>query len=139
MWGTSFPGDKLTGDFGNEPDARSISDPCLFRLLAGICHPALLDFCNKICHKRTSDAADGAGGVHAVDEHPAAGRLEQSGNDVEDGALAATGRADQADKAPRRNRKRNRRQRRKRDPSGNSTIRARLCSAPSRGLLAQAR
>src|SRR5260370_10236454 len=35
MWGTSSPGDKLTGDFGNEPDAISISDRGLFRLLAG--------------------------------------------------------------------------------------------------------
>src|SRR6266511_3469776 len=35
MWGTSSPGDKLTGDFGNEPDATSISDRGLFRLLAG--------------------------------------------------------------------------------------------------------
>src|SRR5438552_17454294 len=34
MWGTSSPGDKLTGDFGNEPDATSISDRGLFRLLA---------------------------------------------------------------------------------------------------------
>jgi hypothetical protein len=25
MWGTSSPGDKLTGDFGDEPDATSIS------------------------------------------------------------------------------------------------------------------
>ena len=35
MWGTSSPGDKLTGDFGNKPDATSISDRGLFRLLAG--------------------------------------------------------------------------------------------------------
>jgi hypothetical protein len=34
LWGTSSPGDKLTGDFGNEPDATSISDRGLFRLLA---------------------------------------------------------------------------------------------------------
>src|SRR3954452_10381970 len=34
MWGTSSPGDKLTGDFGNEPDATSISDRGLFPLLA---------------------------------------------------------------------------------------------------------
>jgi hypothetical protein len=26
MWGTSSPGDKLTGDFDNEPDATSICD-----------------------------------------------------------------------------------------------------------------
>jgi hypothetical protein len=36
MWGTSFPGDNPTGDFGNEPDATSISDPGLFRLLANV-------------------------------------------------------------------------------------------------------
>jgi hypothetical protein len=35
MWGTSSPGDKLTGDFGNEPDATSISDRGLFGPLAG--------------------------------------------------------------------------------------------------------
>jgi hypothetical protein len=34
MWGTSSPGDKLTGDFGNEPDTTLISDRGLFRLLA---------------------------------------------------------------------------------------------------------
>src|SRR5438309_9676427 len=34
MWGPSSPSDKLTGDFGNEPDATSISDRGLFRLLA---------------------------------------------------------------------------------------------------------
>src|SRR4051812_44396524 len=39
MWGTSSPGDKLTGDFGNEPDATSISDRGLFRLLAGNLSP----------------------------------------------------------------------------------------------------
>src|SRR6476646_4444544 len=35
MGGTSSPGDKRIGDFGNEPDATSISDRGLFRLLAG--------------------------------------------------------------------------------------------------------
>jgi hypothetical protein len=35
MWGTSSPGDKLTGDLANEPDATSISDRGLFCLLAG--------------------------------------------------------------------------------------------------------
>jgi hypothetical protein len=39
MWGT--PGDKLTGDFGNEPDATSISDRGLFRLLAGNLSPGV--------------------------------------------------------------------------------------------------
>src|SRR6185436_7811763 len=41
MWGTSSPGDKLTGDFGNEPDATSISDRDLFRLLAGNLSPGV--------------------------------------------------------------------------------------------------
>jgi hypothetical protein len=35
MWGTSSPGDKLTGDLANEPDATSIIDRGLFCLLAG--------------------------------------------------------------------------------------------------------
>src|SRR3954471_6341432 len=41
MWGASSPGDKLTGDFGNEPDATSISDRGLFRLLAGNLSPGV--------------------------------------------------------------------------------------------------
>jgi len=41
MWGTSSPGDNLTGDFGNEPDATSISDRGLFRLLAGDLSPGV--------------------------------------------------------------------------------------------------
>jgi hypothetical protein len=41
MWGTSSPGDKPTGDFGNEPDATSISDRGLFRLLAGNLSPGV--------------------------------------------------------------------------------------------------
>jgi hypothetical protein len=41
MWGTSSPGDKLTGDFGNEPEATSISDRGLFRLLAGNLSPGV--------------------------------------------------------------------------------------------------
>ena len=41
MWGTSSPSDKLTGDFGNEPDATSISDRGLFRLLAGNLSPGV--------------------------------------------------------------------------------------------------
>src|SRR3954466_14811152 len=41
MWGTSSPGDKFTGDFGNEPDATSISDRGLFRLLAGNLSPGV--------------------------------------------------------------------------------------------------
>jgi hypothetical protein len=36
---TSSPGDKLTGDFGNEPDATSISNHGLFGLLAGNLSP----------------------------------------------------------------------------------------------------
>jgi hypothetical protein len=41
MWGASSPDDKLTGDFGNEPDATSISDRGLFRLLAGNLSPGV--------------------------------------------------------------------------------------------------
>jgi hypothetical protein len=41
MWGTSSPGDKLTGDFRNEPDATSISDRGLFRLLVGNLSPGV--------------------------------------------------------------------------------------------------
>ena len=41
MWGTSSLADKLTGDFGNEPDATSISDRGLFRLLAGNLSPGV--------------------------------------------------------------------------------------------------
>jgi hypothetical protein len=41
MWGTSSPGDELTGDFGKELDATSISDLGLFRLLAGNLSPAV--------------------------------------------------------------------------------------------------
>ena len=41
MCGTSSPGDKFTGDFGNEPDATSISDRGLFRLLAGNLSPGV--------------------------------------------------------------------------------------------------
>ena len=41
MGGTSSPGDQLTGDFGNEPDATSISDRGLFRPLAGNLSPGV--------------------------------------------------------------------------------------------------
>src|SRR6476646_5862450 len=41
MWVNSSPGDKLTGDFGNEPDATSISNRGLFRLLAGNLSPGV--------------------------------------------------------------------------------------------------
>jgi hypothetical protein len=41
MWGTSSPSDKRIGDFGNEPDATSISDRGLFRLLAGNLSPGI--------------------------------------------------------------------------------------------------
>src|SRR5258708_28179149 len=41
MWGASSPGDKLTGDFGNRPDATSISDRGLFCLLAGNLSPGV--------------------------------------------------------------------------------------------------
>jgi hypothetical protein len=41
MWETSSPGDKFTGDFGNEPDATSISDRGLFGPLAGNLSPGV--------------------------------------------------------------------------------------------------
>ncbi len=65
----------------------------------------------QILLQHVADAADRAGGVDAVDQHAAAGRLQQSGDDVEDRALAATGGSDQADEAALRNRQRDRRQR----------------------------
>jgi hypothetical protein len=42
MWGTSSPGDKLTSDLGNGPEATSIGDRGLFRLLAGNLSPSIL-------------------------------------------------------------------------------------------------
>ena len=59
MWGTPSPGDKLTGDFGNEPDATSISDRGLFRLLAGNLSPGVSDFANTICNSRHGLENDG--------------------------------------------------------------------------------
>ena len=41
MRGTSSPSDELTGDFGNEPAATSISDRGLFRLQAGNLSPGV--------------------------------------------------------------------------------------------------
>ena len=54
----------------------------------------------QVLLQHVADAADGAGGVDALDEHAAAGRLQQSGDDVENGGFAAAGGADQADEAP---------------------------------------
>ena len=39
---TSLPGDELTGDFGNETDAISISGLELFRFLAGKSLPEII-------------------------------------------------------------------------------------------------
>src|SRR5262252_4276419 len=50
----------------------------------------------QVLLQHIADAADGAGGVDAVDQYPAAGRLQQSGDDVENSAFAAARRADQA-------------------------------------------
>ena len=45
----------FTGDLGNEPEATSISDRGLFRFLARNLSPGVFsDFCNKICHNRTT-------------------------------------------------------------------------------------
>src|SRR5262249_14490509 len=53
----------------------------------------------QVLLQHVADAADRSGGIGAVDDHPAAGGLEQPRDDVEDGALAAARRADQADEA----------------------------------------
>jgi hypothetical protein len=50
MWGTSSPSDKLTGAFGKEPDATSISDPGLFRLLAGNLSPGAFRLLQQNLH-----------------------------------------------------------------------------------------
>jgi hypothetical protein len=65
----------------------------------------------QILLQHVADAADGAGGFRAVDQHAATGRFQKARDDVEDRALAAARRADQADETAGRNRKRNRRQR----------------------------
>jgi hypothetical protein len=69
MWGTSSPGDKLTGDLANEPDATSISDRGLFCLLAGNLSPGVfrllqqnlpragLSRCSKLSKKSATPAA----------------------------------------------------------------------------------
>src|SRR3954452_9765709 len=65
----------------------------------------------KILLQHVADAADRAGGVAAI-AHPAAGaRLEQPGDDVENGALAAPRWPDQADETALRDRQRDRGQR----------------------------
>src|SRR6266545_3503328 len=62
MWGTSSPGDKLTGDFGNRPDATSISDRGLFRLLAGNLSPGVFRLLQHNLPARDSyTAANGVG------------------------------------------------------------------------------
>ena len=63
MWGTSSPGDKLTGDFGNEPDATSISDRGLFRLLAGNLSPGVLRLLQHNRHLAAPDVCDGTSAV----------------------------------------------------------------------------
>ena len=55
-WGSClWPGDKLTGDFGSEPDAHLPAIVACFVVWREICHPAFSAFCNKICHKPTSN------------------------------------------------------------------------------------
>src|SRR4029450_12246645 len=56
MWGTSSPGDKLTGDFGNRPDATSISDRGLFCLLAGNLSPGVFRLLQHNRHKAEATA-----------------------------------------------------------------------------------
>ena len=68
MCGTSSPSDKLTGDFGNEPDATSISDRGLFRLLAGNLSPGVF---RLLQHNRWKSG-------HAADIIPMTELLAQS-------------------------------------------------------------
>src|ERR1700730_7446968 len=54
MWGTSSPGDNLTGDFGNESLTPHLSAiVACFVFWRGICHPAFSDFFNTICRLLT--------------------------------------------------------------------------------------
>src|SRR5258708_32759934 len=67
MWGTSSPGDKLTGDFGNEPDAISISDRGLFRLLAGNLSPGVF---RLLQHNRPTAVIRVASSGWVMAQHP---------------------------------------------------------------------
>ena len=58
MWGASSPGEKLTGDFGNEPDATSISDRGLFRLLAGNLLPRFQTFATQSANSGREQVQD---------------------------------------------------------------------------------
>ena len=60
----------------------------------------------QVLLQHVADAANGAGGIDAIDHHAAGGRLQQPGDDVEDRALAAARRSDQADEAALRDRQR---------------------------------
>ena len=76
MWGTSSPGDKLTGDFGNEPDATSISDRGLFRLLAGNLSPGVF---RLLQHNRHIAAQSHCGVMSAAGRTGRAASKEGSG------------------------------------------------------------
>ena len=52
MWGTSSPGDKLTGDFVTSLTPHLSAIVACFDFWRKICHPAFSDFCNTICQKR---------------------------------------------------------------------------------------
>ena len=62
MWRTSSPSDKLTGDFGNEPDVTSISDRGLFRFLTENLSPGVFRLLQHNGHEAAVRGATRAGG-----------------------------------------------------------------------------
>src|SRR5215813_4363047 len=65
----------------------------------------------EVLLQHVADAADRAGSVDPINEHAPASRLQQSGDDVENGGFAAARGPDQADEAALRDGKRDRRER----------------------------
>src|SRR3954451_24564497 len=49
MWGTSSPGDQLTGDSVTRLTPHLSAIVACFDFWREICHPAFSDFCNTIC------------------------------------------------------------------------------------------
>ena len=97
MWGTSSPGDKLTGDFGNEPDATSISDRGLFRLLAGNLSPGVF---RLLQHNRHVAAQSLCGGMSAVGRRVRPWRLPASVKNPCHGPRRARCQTDRASSLP---------------------------------------
>src|SRR3954451_2036885 len=54
MWGTSSPGDQLTGDSVTRLTPHLSAIVACFDFWREICHPAFSDFCNTICHVWTA-------------------------------------------------------------------------------------